>query len=458
MWRMYLARCRFLRGRRLVNQVASIIIQTMWRNSHYRTLTSNENYQQPKVVLDVFIAAEMIQLCWRSFCNRRIYRYFRDLILLKLKGAPNDLLRSIIPNESDLLDKAAGVHARFRLGGWVFPPKVFFKIYTHRSVFFLLAITRNSLFKMNYIIIYDQNLKCMLFWYLYRPLCDVNSFAPRDYTSEKPVDAMQLHNHFEKLREEPKHITAVRVGARYFGAIVSTTSTVGTKNWYQREERNNWRAIASHMFENISLPPWFQEVAHDNRPKPFHFSQLKRRQDLAKQKKRRRREWMMKAYMMTHAATTSHAEEKEQAQTLRQGRGQDFHSSARQHNRYQHSVASPTADHKNAGSCPAMGRSAPVPYYLQQDGSSSGGGGGGGVGSKDWDNGTGKLQPPVALNQSAAAKYGAEVDYSSVAKSNSPFKVEVQHRPGSGAENRAPQPHAYRQPQEEPVADLVDWR
>lgn len=42
-------------------------------------------------------------------------------------------------------------YLRFRLGGWIFPPKVYFKIYTHR------------------------------------PLCDVNSFAPRDYLAEKTI-------------------------------------------------------------------------------------------------------------------------------------------------------------------------------------------------------------------------------------------------------------------------------
>jgi hypothetical protein len=44
------------------------------------------------------------------------------------------------------------VHVRFRLGGSIFPPKVYFKIFTHR------------------------------------PLCDVNAFAPRDYCNERPID------------------------------------------------------------------------------------------------------------------------------------------------------------------------------------------------------------------------------------------------------------------------------
>jgi hypothetical protein len=62
------------------------------------------------------VMAIRIQLCWRSFCNRRIFKYFSDLIVHKLKGAPSEILRSIIPNECHLLDKAAGIHVRFRLG------------------------------------------------------------------------------------------------------------------------------------------------------------------------------------------------------------------------------------------------------------------------------------------------------------------------------------------------------
>ena len=46
----------------------------------------------------------------------------------------------------------AGTNVRFRLGGHRFPPEVYFKIFTHR------------------------------------PLCDVNSFAPRDYNSERKSD------------------------------------------------------------------------------------------------------------------------------------------------------------------------------------------------------------------------------------------------------------------------------
>ena len=50
------------------------------------------------------------------------------------RGDPRELLRVINPREAQLADAAAGVHVRFRLGGTTFPPLVFYKIFTHRTV------------------------------------------------------------------------------------------------------------------------------------------------------------------------------------------------------------------------------------------------------------------------------------------------------------------------------------
>ena len=69
-------------------------------------------------------------------------------ILIK-RGNPSQLLKAINPSEAFLLDSASNVHVRFRLGGEVFPPNIYYKIYLHG------------------------------------PLCDVNSFAPRDYSMIK---------------------------------------------------------------------------------------------------------------------------------------------------------------------------------------------------------------------------------------------------------------------------------
>lgn len=272
-WRMHKEYKKRIFSRRLINQVASIIIQTAWRNHLYRTRIAGLNDLRQPVILDVYVAAQMIQMCWRQHCNRRIYRYFRDLVTKQLKGAPYDLLRSIIPTESHLLDRASGVHVRFRLGGRIFPPKVYFKIYTHR------------------------------------PLCDVNSFAPRNYVNERPADPAQVLNRSSTLAPRTgmakAPAQALRVGARYFGAVIKTTSATGTADWYRREENNDWRPIASHMFENIAAPPWYRKAPHTTKARPFHFSKLRREDELRKARKKRRRQWMVKAYMFATAAAAA---------------------------------------------------------------------------------------------------------------------------------------------------------
>jgi len=79
-------------------------------------------------------AARVIQRAWLGFRNSRIFRYYRDLIHFRERGDPRELLKSINPREAQLADAASGIHVRFRLGGTVFPPLVFYKIYTHRPV------------------------------------------------------------------------------------------------------------------------------------------------------------------------------------------------------------------------------------------------------------------------------------------------------------------------------------
>jgi len=269
-WRMVPKRRRKLYKRRMVNQIAVLIIQTAWRAQRQlrvqllnalkkqSRLSCASSQQEAEEIKS--LSCQKIQLAWRARCNRRIYQYFRDLVRFKLQGAPADLLRTIIPNETELLDRASGVHVRFRLGGAIFPPKIYFKIFTHR------------------------------------PLCDVNAFAPRDYTKEKAPEAFQVHNKLELVPAYAKYRQNIRVGASYFGTIVTTNT--GTENWYKRDERNPWRPIASQVFEDILVPPWQREVAHSKKPEPFHFSSLKRKEEMKREKKRRKRQWMMKAYLM----------------------------------------------------------------------------------------------------------------------------------------------------------------
>ena len=76
-----------------MNQVAAIVVQTAWRN-HYLSKLGSKKRQ-----LNAVTASLMIQAAWRRFCNRRVFRYYRDLVVVKLRGAPADLLRAIVPNE-----------------------------------------------------------------------------------------------------------------------------------------------------------------------------------------------------------------------------------------------------------------------------------------------------------------------------------------------------------------------
>lgn len=282
-WRAMLPYRRFKRSKHFVNQIAAIIIQNHARDYLIRkgSLSGangvvNKGLKKLSVMERKNAAVIKFQLCWRSFCNRRVYVYFRDLIRFKLKGAPYDLMRSIIPNEASLLDRAAGVHVRFRLGGIVFPPKIYFKIYTHR------------------------------------PLCDVNAFAPRNYCEEKSADEIQtLQIHAKHLPNANNFsVPQLRVGTKYFGTKVTTS--VDVQNWYKREEKNPWRPIASQALEEKFAPAWLKRSLNSKRPlQPFHFNTQKRKEDRIKAQKAKKRHWMLKAYLLASGKETQELESRD---------------------------------------------------------------------------------------------------------------------------------------------------
>ena len=119
--------------------IAAMQIQYVWR-AHCQRKMWDLSKPTPQV-----LAVIRIQQAWRRYTNMRIYRYYRDLIKFRSSGDPALLLKCINPREAHIADAAAGIHVRFRLGGVVFPPHIYYKIYTHQ------------------------------------PLCDVNAFAPKDY-------------------------------------------------------------------------------------------------------------------------------------------------------------------------------------------------------------------------------------------------------------------------------------
>jgi len=261
-WRMIRQYQYYQRQIHVFFRIASMDIQAAWRHHKYIVALKLGRTRIAKTITSYDHGAQIIQLNWRSFCSRRIYGYFRDLLKYKLQGEPLDLLRTIAPGEAHLLDRAAGIHVRFRLGGVMFPPKIYFKIYTHR------------------------------------PLCDVNSFAPRNYTCEVPAGTFQSQVKPEGLVARVKQHSTIKVGSRSF-----ETSLIMAKNmdqWYRREENNEWRTISSQKVEELFEPPSFMTSAFGKKSiKHFHYSRLQRRQDVVKERKRLKREWMMKAYMLT---------------------------------------------------------------------------------------------------------------------------------------------------------------
>jgi hypothetical protein len=207
-----------------------------------------------------------------------VFRYFKDLILHKLKGAPMDLLRCIIPGEADILDKAAGVHVRFRLGGHIFPPKIYYKIFTHR------------------------------------PLCDLNAFAPRNYANESLNDPSSLHLNPQR-RDQPVHkglkdkyvviSTHMRVGGALYDATVDTSG--GTKDWYRREDCNFWRPISHEATDDPMFETPYKSMSRSEstfnskkmKKAHYHFSRFKRQEDIVRDRKKKKRDWMLKAYMFS---------------------------------------------------------------------------------------------------------------------------------------------------------------
>ncbi|XP_037312571.2 protein MFI isoform X3 [Pungitius pungitius] len=124
-------------------------------------------------------AARVIQRTWRSHVlqNREVFKYFKELISHCNQRDPREILKTVNPREAQLLDAAAGVFIRIRLGGIAFPPNIYYKIFTHA------------------------------------PIVDVCASSPKDYT--KPG-----------LQEHADH---------------GRPPMQDRSGWYQRTENNNWR-------------------------------------------------------------------------------------------------------------------------------------------------------------------------------------------------------------------------
>jgi len=215
-----------------VYQVAATEIQRRWRRfgpreaerrAGQRLLTPGQLVAETEG-WGVHEATEMIQRCWRCWQDRRVYLSLRDVICgFQSSGDPYLLLRTVLPRESMLLDPAMQAHVRFRLGGSKFPPAIYYKVFTHGAV------------------------------------CDVGSFAPRNYAAGPAP---------------------------------------GADEWYVRQENNGWRPLAARADRSAGRPgPDEVERASSRKAVPgFHFSRLQRRQDMDRRRRQRTVAWMRKLY------------------------------------------------------------------------------------------------------------------------------------------------------------------
>ncbi|XP_037363805.2 protein MFI [Talpa occidentalis] len=162
-------------------------------------------------------------------CNVSVYQHFKSLINIRRQGEPHQIVRYINPKEAELLDAAAGVQVRFRLGGVTFPPDIYYKIFTHR------------------------------------PIEDLCANSPRDYAKLSAKYTSHIKNN--NLHEEDHG------------------------GWYRRVENNDWRPVSDNFWkspENVMM--------EDKKESEFHFSKLKRRQDMERKRKIRKIEWMRQMY------------------------------------------------------------------------------------------------------------------------------------------------------------------
>lgn len=241
--------------RNVIYQIAAFIIQNKIRSRRLHPAAPPPP-ARPQRVLSLASQVEcalVIQSAWRRFCCKKVYLFYRSLLLDKLKGAPADLLRSIVPGEADLLDKAAGVHIRFRLGGARFPPKVLFKVFTHG------------------------------------PLCDVGSFAPRDAYFKGAYSKGAC----VKGGPSKQTLPSIRVGARSCSTYSRSEGDDQT-DWYRRVDNNAWRCVSVEAIDEAFGAPGAPRECEKS---SFHFSSLRRRQDLQASRRRRHRAWMARVLL-----------------------------------------------------------------------------------------------------------------------------------------------------------------
>ncbi|CAG5895761.1 unnamed protein product, partial [Menidia menidia] len=194
--------------------------------------SQEEDTQEPQLETLQQVAVRIIQRAWRRYVSREIFKYFKMVILHCDQQNPQTILKSVNPREAELLDAAAGVFIRFRLGGITFPPNIYYKIFT------------------------------------YRPVVDLCATSPKGYTQlgcKKAVDQKT--------------------------SCGSATKQEDRSGRYQRMDYNSWRLFCCKLV-TVDEPA---EIGADKK-KDFHYSRLQRKQDVGRWRKRRKIEWLKQMY------------------------------------------------------------------------------------------------------------------------------------------------------------------
>ncbi|EAR82342.2 hypothetical protein TTHERM_01193620 (macronuclear) [Tetrahymena thermophila SB210] len=208
------------------------------------------------------VAASKIQKLWRSYTNRKIYKYYKDIILFKCKGNPSRLLKAINPLEAQLLEASTRVHLRFRLGGENFPPNIYYKIFTHGA------------------------------------LVDLNSFAPRDYS------VIKRGTDEKKIKYEQ---------------YVKNKDQYQNQGWYLRIDNNGWRPISHKVFNKTD----YVELFSANKIRYYHYKKEKRDEKVQKKKRLNKLRWIQNMYKNARKEEEEQAKEKFQKNGIDQGEGKE---------------------------------------------------------------------------------------------------------------------------------------
>ncbi|XP_060682676.1 protein MFI isoform X2 [Hemiscyllium ocellatum] len=181
-------------------------------------------------------SARIIQRAWRRHIDTQLFKHYKNMINFRGQGNPRFMMKCINPIEAGLLDSAAGVHVRFRLGGETFPPKIYYKIFTHR------------------------------------PIVDLCANSPKDYThpAAKQKPPRQIHNRNSVKKQEDDH-----------------------NGWYKRLENNDWRSLSDKY---LGTTVDYMEFEPNRKRTTFHHCTLQRKQDAKRKQKQKKIEWMKKMY------------------------------------------------------------------------------------------------------------------------------------------------------------------